>query len=909
MKRLYIKATLVKKTTLITIALYLRSSMLKEKIALVFLLLSSTIILAQNYKSIEQKVIRATRTNEPIKLDGVLDEKVWQTPGYSDFVQRDPIDGGRPTEKTVVWIAYDDNALYVAARLYDSEPEKIVSRLGRRDDSLESDWFQFSVDPYYDRRTGFQFRINPAGSIIDETLYNDVGEDDTWDGIWDWAARIDEQGWVVEIRIPYNQLRFPKKDEYIWGVNFGRTIHRKNENNTFVWIPKEDRGFVSHFAKLIGIKNINPGRHIELLPYAVGQAEYSPGEDGNPFDTGKKYLGNTGLDLKIGLKSNLTLDAAINPDFGQVEVDPAVINLSAYETYYDERRPFFIEGSSIFEFGWGGATSWSTFDWGTPNFFYSRRIGRAPQGNVSNDDGYVNIPDRTNILGAVKLSGKIGNGWNIGFLNALTAREYANIDFEGERFQEEVEPFSYYGILRAQKEFNDGNQGFGFITTSVARNLRTKNLKDILNKNAMGLGLDGWTFLDKNKTWVITCWFGGSQVAGSTEAITELQKSSLHYYQRPDAPHVELDETATSLSGLAGRIAINKEKGNFRINAALGAISPGLDTNDVGFQWQGDVINTHVYASYISFQPGKIFRRYTIAVATYRNYDFAGNKVGEGYYLFINPKFLNYWGFNLTVGYKPQTWDNDLTRGGPLAINPSFKFGNFTLYSDSRKPVVLSFNSNFSNYDSGSYDWDFGVSLRWKPKSNISLSVGPTYSFRYSVAQYVEQIEDTYMTETYGNRYIFSDINQKTLTNEVRLNWTFTPKLSFQLYMQILLATGDYDKFKELARVRSYDFNQFGLNNSTINCSDDEYFVDPDGPGFAPVFSFENPDFNYKSLRGTAVLRWEYMPGSTLYFVWTQNRSDDRNPGDFRMGRDLSDLFNAHGDNIFLIKFSYRWNL
>jgi hypothetical protein len=882
---------------------------LKEKIALAFLLLSSIVIFAQNQQIKTQKVVQAIRTYEHIKLDGVLDEKAWQNPGHSDFVQSDPIDGSEPTEKTAVWIAYDDNALYVAARLYDSEPEKIVSRLVRKDDSLESDWFIFCVDPYYDRRTGFQFTVNPAGSIRDATLFNDSWSDDTWDGVWEWAAHIDEQGWIVEIRIPYDQLRFPKKNEYIWGVNFIRHIKRKNERDAFVWIPKEERGYVSHFARLVGIKDINPGRHLELLPYTVGQVEFSPGEDGNPFDTGKKYLGNTGLDLKIGLKSNLTLNAAVNPDFGQVEVDPAVINLSAYETYYEEKRPFFIEGRNIFEFGWGGATSWSSFDWWQPDFFYSRRIGRAPQGDVSNNNGYVNTPDRTTILGAVKLSGKIAHGWNFAFLNALTDREYANIDSEGERLQDEVEPLSNYSVLRTQNEFNDGKQGFGLITTYLARDLRTENLKDILNSKAFALGFDGWTFLDKNKTWVITGWFGGSQVAGSTEAITELQESSRHYYQRPDVTHVYLDKTATSLSGWAGRFTINKEKGNFLFNAALGLVSPGFDTNDVGFHGKSDVINSHIMTGYASYHPGKIFRKYWIAVATHRNFDFAGNKVGEGYYFFMNPQFLNYWDFYLLVGYYPQCWDNTLTRGGPLAVDPSFKFMRLTINSDSRKLVVLSLNTNVFNFTSGSYNWDFGVSLRWKPKSNISLSIGPYYSFRYSIAQYVDQIEDPHMTETYGNRYIFSDINQKTLTNEVRLNWTFTPKLSFQLYMQILLATGDYDKFKEFARARSYDFNQFGLNNSTINFLDDEYFVDPDGSGLAPVFSFENPDFNYKSLRGTAVLRWEYMPGSILYFVWTQNRSDDRNPGDFRMGRDLSNLFNAHGDNIFLIKVSYRWNL
>lgn len=888
--------------------------MLKRKLtkpALVLLFLSPLIIFGQNSKPSkpqEQKVVQAYRTDEAIKLDGVLDEKVWQKPGYSDFVQSDPIDGSEPTEKTVVWIAYDDNSLYVAAHLLDSEPEKIVSRLGRRDDFVESDWFRFAVDPYYDRLTGFRFGVNPAGSITDETLFNDSWCDYTWDGVWEWSARIDEQGWAVEIRIPYNQLRFPKKDEYIWGVNFRRSIKRKNEVDNFVWIPKEERGYVSHFAKLVGIKDINPGRHIELFPYAVGQAEYSPGEDGNPFDTGKKHFGSTGFDLKVGLRSNLTLDATINPDFGQVEVDPAVINLSAYETYYQEKRPFFIEGRNIFRFGYGGATSMSSFDWGNPDFFYSRRIGRTPQGDVA-EDGYANIPDRTTILGAAKLSGKIANGWNIGFLNALTAREYAKINTDGERFQEEVEPFSYYGLLRAQKEFNNGNQGFGFITTSVVRDLGTENLKDTLNSNAFSFGFDGWTFLDKNKTWVISGWMGRTQVAGSPTAITDLQKSSLHYYQRPDAPHVELDETATSLGGWAGRININKEKGNFLFNAAFGAISPGFDTNDLGFQWSADVINSHIMLGYASYHPGKIFRNYWVAVATHRNYDFTGNKVGEGYYFFAEPQFLNYWGFFLLVGYYPQTWDNDLTRGGPLVINPSFKFARLSIFSDNRKPLVLSINSNWFNFASGSYNWDAEVTLRWKPKSNISLSIGPSYRFRYSVAQWVDLFDDSLMTETYGTRYVFADIGQKTLTNVVRLNWTFTPTLSFQLYMQILMATGDYDRFKELARPRSYDFNQFGQGQSTISYSDDEYTVDPDGPGLAPAFIFENPDFNFKSLRGTAVLRWEYMPGSTLYFVWTQNRCDEANPGDFRLGRDLRDLFNAHGDNVFLVKISYRWNL
>ncbi|MDH5714950.1 MAG: carbohydrate binding family 9 domain-containing protein [Candidatus Aminicenantes bacterium] len=879
---------------------------MKKKLVLVVLFLFPFVLLAQDSEQTEQKVVQAIRADEPIKIDGVLNEQVWQGAGYSEFVQSDPIDGAQPTEKTTVWVAYDDRSLYVAARLYDSQPESIVSRLGRRDDLVDSDWFEFAVDPYYDRLTGFQFRVNPAASIIDETLYNDSWSDSSWDGVWDWAARVDEQGWAVEIRIPYNQLRFPKKEEYVWGVNFRRTIKRKNEKDGFIWIPKEDRGYVSHFARLEGIKGINPGRHIEFLPYAVAQAEYTPAESGNPYATGKNYFGNTGVDLKVGLKSNLTLDAAINPDFGQVEVDPAVINLTAYETFYQERRPFFIEGSSIFNFGYGGATSFSSINWWEPNFFYSRRIGRAPQGYVS-QSGYVNFPDRSTILGAAKISGKIGSGWNIGFINALTAREYAEIDSGGERFREEVEPFSYYGVLRVQKEFNESNQGFGFITTSVLRDLKSDNLQDILNQNAFSLAFDGWTFLDKNKTWVITGWMGGTRVAGSQADILRLQQAPQHYFQRPDAAHVELDEDATSLSGWAGRIYLNKEKGNFIFNAAVGAISPGFDTNDAGFHSRGDVVNSHLMFGYQSLHPGKVFRNWRIILAPYRNYDFGGNKFDNGYLLLASAQFLNYWGVELMTGYKPPAWNNDLTRGGPLMKSPAYRHGNLSIYSDSRKPVVLSMNSEYSENTAGSFGWSNGVSLRWKPRSNISISFGPSYSFRRSIFQWITRVKDPLMVDTYGTRYIFSDIDQRTFSTSIRLNWTFTPKLSFQLYTQILLGVGDYERFKELARARSYDFNIFGQEQSTISYADDMYTVDPDGWGSAPSFSFHNPDFNLKSLRGTAVLRWEYLPGSTLYFVWTQNRAGYANPGDFNFSRDIGDVFSAPGDNIFLIKISYRW--
>ena len=882
------------------------------KSAFIIIFLSPLFLLAQPPTPQAQKTVHAIRANGPISIDGVLEETAWQEEGYSDFIQSDPTDGAQPTEKTKVWVAYDEKSLYVAARLYDSQPELITSRLGRRDDFVDSDWFIFAVDPYYDRRSGYQFAVNPAGSIVDWTLYNDEWDDSTWDGVWEWKALIDEEGWTVEIRIPYNQLRFPKKDEYVWGVNFRRVIKRKNERIGFVWVAKEDSGYVSRFAKLLGIKDIRPGRHIEFLPYSVVQAQYSPEESGNPFETGNKYLGNTGFDLKIGLKSNLMLDTTVNPDFGQVEVDPAVINLSDYETYFSEKRPFFIEGSNIFDqFGRGGATSNANINWSSPSFFYSRRIGRAPQGDVE-QDGHVNFPDRSTILGAFKFTGKVGKGWNIGFINALTAREYAEIDSGGQRFKEEVEPFSYYGVLRTLREFNEGKQGLGFIATSVVRDLSNENLEGILNKNAFSLAMDGWAFLDKNKTWVLGGWFGGTRVEGSQSAILDLQQSSLHYYQRPDATHVEVNEEATSLSGWGGRFYINKQKGNFLFNAAFGALSPGFDPNDVGFQHgTSDTINAHLLLGYYWPHPGKIFRNWNIIGGPFRNYDFGGNKIWDGYLVAADGQFLNYWRFNTMFAYNPKTISNTLTRGGPLALIPSGYQINLGFSTDSRKPIVISAHENYYSRPTDGYSWNGDVSIRWKPRTNISFSFGPGYYVRKSSIQWVTKADDPLMTETFGSRYVFGDYFQRMLSSNIRLDWTFNPRLSLQLYLQPLLAVGKYNQFKELARPKKYEYNLFGEDGSTISYSDidEEYTVDPDGPGPAPDFSFGNPDFNFKSLRGTIVLRWEYLPGSILYFVWTQNRANEANPGDFNFGRDMGDLFTTPGDNIFLIKISYRWNI
>ncbi|MBC7361678.1 MAG: carbohydrate binding family 9 domain-containing protein [Candidatus Aminicenantes bacterium] len=862
-------------------------------------------------KAQEQKVVHAFRVNSSIKLDGLLEEEVWKThEPVSDFLQRDPNDGEKASELTEVWVAYDDTNLYVAAYCHDSDPKGVIGLLGRRDSFVDSDWFFFAVDPYFDRRSGYLFGVNPSGSIVDEVLSNDVNEDESWDGIWEAKAARVADGWTLEMRIPFNQLRFPKKDVYVWGVNFQRTIKRKNEKVAFAWVPKEDNAYVSRFARLEGIEKINPGRRVELYPYSVGQAQFRPAEPGNPFETGHKYLGNAGFDLKVGLKSNLNLDVTVNPDFGQVEVDPAVINLSAYETYYQEKRPFFIEGASIFNnFGRGGVYLNANINWPNPRLFYSRRIGRQPQGYVTHD-GYVSFPDRTTILGAFKLTGRVGSGWNVGFISALTGREFATVDDMSNRYQDEVEPLTYYGVLRVQKDINDGQQGMGFMATGVMRDLNTEMLSAILNKNAFSLAADGWSFLDKKRTWVVGGWIGGTFIQGSQDDIYRLQQSSTHYFQRPDATHVSLDPEATSLNGWGGQFKLAKQQGNSLFLFSAGALSPGFDPNDAGFQSSSsDVIDLMGLYGYQHTKPGKIFRQWLLIGGGSRQYDFGGNSVFSCLAASFQGVLNNWWDFEYTFIFMPESLNNRLTRGGPMALLPWAFMNELRLSSDSRKPVVLEGDFFYQRIHNNSYDWRADFAVRWKPMSNLSLSVGPQLGREVNETQWVTKVADPLMTETFGNRYVFGRIDQKIVAAEIRVNWIFTPKLSLQAYLQPFIAAGKYDRFKQLNRPRAYDYLVYGEGESTIVAGESEYIIDPDGSGPAASFSIYNPDFNYKSMRGTVVLRWEYRPGSLLYLVWTQNRADYSYPGQFSLWRDLGNLFTAPGDNIFLVKFSYRFEL
>jgi hypothetical protein len=873
-----------------------------------FLFFSQVLVFAKSKDT--TKEITAIKITKDITIDGKLTESVYQKTPITGFVQRDPDEGKEESEKTHVWVSYDEANLYVSAKMYDSNPGEIDASLMRRDYIVESDWFFFFVDPYNDKRTGYFFAINAGGSISDGILYNDSWNDYSWDGIWQGETHIDETGWSMEMKIPISQLRFKEEEIMKWGVNFNRDIKRKKESDYFVMVPKTESGFVSHFAELNGLNGIKSQQRLEVLPYLVQKAQFLEHESSDPFYKGNQFNTSIGADFKLGLGSSITIDGTINPDFGQVEVDPAVVNLSAFETFFPEKRPFFIEGSNIFSFGYGGSNNNWGFNFGVPQLFYSRRIGRYPQGDNSDND-YADIPKETTILGAAKLTGKIGDNWTLGTLSAVSERTFAALDYNGIRSREEVEPLTHYGVLRSQKEFNNGKQAIGIIFTSVNRKLSDSNLNSHLAGNAFTFGLDGWTFLDDDETYIITANVIGSYTNGSKSAIEDLQKRPYRYLQRPDAEFARIDINRTSLAGWFTRVALNKQKGNFYINTSIGAVSPGFENNDLGFQWHGNKLNGHIVAGYRWYEPDKIFRRKSLYLSHFRDYNFDGDNTNNGIMLFSNWQFNNYYGIDLRASHNFSVYNDRWTRGGPIVKLPSETWLFLSAYSDSREKIIGNLYFNFGTDKNGTKIYDSGFDVQWKPSSQVDISIGPELSNRNEKRQWVDSYEDNTAIYTYGSRYLFAEIDQKTISGNVRLNWTFTPQLSLQLFLQPLFSVGAYNNFVQLAQAGTNQYNSFGEGNSTIEYSEteDEYIINPDLSSNAEIYTFSNPDFNFKSLRGNLVLRYEMLPGTILYLVWSHDRTNDENAGNFNFKRDLTNLWKAETNNIFLLKFSYWLNV
>ncbi|MEO5988197.1 MAG: DUF5916 domain-containing protein [Candidatus Eisenbacteria bacterium] len=839
----------------------------------------------------------------------MLDEPVWQSADLiTAFKQRDPDQGAAPRQRTEARIAYDNEAIYIAAWLYDTTPDSIVARLGRRDGGVRSDMFVAFLDPFHDKRTGYYFGVSAAGTLIDGTLYNDGWDDDSWDAVWQAQVKRDSKGWYAEMKIPFSQVRFNSSADMVWGVSLDRRLVRSGERASLSYAPRGQSGFNSLFPELHGLKGIQAKHTVELIPYITGKGESVLHDADDPFRDNFDTQGAIGGDLRTGLGANLTLNATMNPDFGQVEIDPAQVNLSDVETFFDEKRPFFVEGSSVFRAGNNGANDYWNFHWPEPIFFYPRRIGRAPQGDTPAAD-FAQVPLAAHILGAAKVTGQPAKGWNFGTLHALTGQEDAKLSTGGVESTASVEPFTYYGVLRGMREFNDRRQGLGLMTTAVARRFESDDALDQqLNRSNLVTTLDGWTFLDKDRTYVLSGWAAGTSVSGTRERITRLQRSSAHYYQRPDVDYLGVDTSATSLGGYGARVWLNKQNGKVLLNTALGMMSPGFDNNDLGFLFRNDVINSHFGLGYQWNDPKGIRQYANVITALYSGWNTGGIHTSAGVHVGGNVEFTNRYSLNGDINASAALLSDRRTRGGPLMRSAAGLSGSVYFDTDGNSRFFYSLSVQGGGDAAGGSNFGVKPSANWKALPNLTFSLGPEFNRSRNDAQYVKRVTDDLATNTYGSRYVFAELDQTTFAAQLRVDYAITPALSFQVYAQPLVSSGSYTGYKELAKGSSYDFVTYGVTpGSTYDPATGT--ADPDGAGPAAPFNVGNPDFTFRTVRGNAVLRWEYLPGSAAYLVWTQERTDRVSEGRFSLDNSLTQLARAPANNVFLVKVSHHFEL
>jgi hypothetical protein len=802
----------------------------------------------------------------PIVLDGDLSDPAWvQATPIAAFVQREPREGAPGTMLTEARVAFDATSIYVAVRAFDPDPARIMGFLTRRDAESSSDWVHVLIDSYHDRRTAYQFGVNPVGVKRDTYWFNDSNNDDSWDAVWDVVSRRDSDGWCAEFRIPFSQLRFSRGGDGVLGFAVMRNVARLNETTTWPLLSKNASGFVSSFGELSGVTIGRASKRLELVPYVVGEIGTTPLDAGNPLQNSPDHDISVGLDLKYAVTPALNLTSTINPDFGQVEADPAVVNLSAFETFFSEKRPFFIEGSGTYQ-----------FECRDCSLFYSRRIGRAPRGAPTiGDDEFMVNPVQTTILGASKLTGRVRD-FSVGVLAAATQEEEADIAFGSLRRSEVIEPATFYSVSRARREFSD-QSSLGFIFTTTHRDLKEGVL--FLPDDAITGGLDyDWRI---GKRWGLNGYWAGSSVNGSPLAIDALQRNNVHSFQRPDADHVEVDPFAETLRGHSGMASFGKIAGEqTRMNVQVAFKSPGFEVNDLGFQQRADVITQNGWFQLRRTTPGKYTRERFLNFNQWSAFNYGGDRLETGGNVNANWQFQNLWRAGGGISFNARTFDDRLTRGGPGGYSqPNINSWQWVNTND-RLPVSLQWNSGFGGDGHGRY-YEFEPRVVIRPVSSFSTEVGFRYSNNITDAQWVAEAFDTA-----GRHYVFGRLEQETHALTLRVNYTMTPNLSLQIYGQPFVSAGHYANYKELVDGRAKEY-------------EDRY----------ALYDYaSNADFNVLSFRTTNVLRWEYRPGSTLFVVWQQGREGQGEPGRFSYRNDYSSLFSTPATNTLLIKFAYWMN-
>ena len=894
--------------------------------ALAFVFAASAASAQQTTKSQNdpRPVAQAAARQGPIALDGKLTEGGWAaaTP-IGDLTQAVPNEGAAASEKTDIRVLYDESAIYIGARMFDTKGRKGVRAvLTRRDQlmtdrSLTSDKIAFVFDPFHDKNTRMWFEVNPLGVKGDH-----ANGDNSFDPVWDVATSIDSLGWVAEFRIPLSQLRFSRDKSQVWGMQVWRSIDRLNEQDMWAFWRSNEFGGPAYFGTLEGMSIESQPRQIELVPYLTSRAKLDRVPSSDPYHSDREMLYRAGADFKLNVTSNLTLDATVNPDFGQVEVDPAVVNLSVFETTFSEKRPFFISNSQYFSSG--GFSCYFCNNVSSMNLIYTRRIGRSPQlaGLVGSRAEYMDATDATTILGAAKITGRTKGGLTVGLLDAVTNRETARFRLPGsaEDREQEIEPLSNYFIGRLRKDLRGGSTRIGAITTMVNRSLSNTDEEQRLRRRANVVGLDidhRW----KNREFSFNLQTALTSIGGDSAAIRRAQESSARYYNRVGREasgdglfDTGYDPTRTSLNGYGLYARFAKETGNWLYETTQNWRSPGFEANDMGVLSRSDYrwMLTNVARQWTT--PGSWYRFLWASAGAQQQFNYEGDRNDIDFHSNVSATFKNYWNFGIFNIYHPTNFDERLTRGGPTVKRYGYNMFSANVSGDSRKRIVWNVNSSrilpVDNDEGGRQSISGNITI--KPTASTTVSFGPSFDRDRTAQQFVTSFADAAAPEGFGGRrYVFARLEQKTFAVDTRINATFTPTLTLQLFAQPFLASGHYTNFKEFARPRTGEMTRYGRDNgSTIATETNSsgatvYRIDPDGSGSAASFTVGNPDFNIRSLRGTAVMRWEYRPGSTLFFVWTQQRDGFDTFGNFDFSRDRSALFRDRPTNVFQVKATY----
>lgn len=844
---------------------------------------------------------RAVRRAGAIAVDGVLDEAAWAAaPSHAGFVQRFPNDQSQVTLQTRFALLYDDDAVYVGVWADDPQPQLIRALLTRRDVDAPADAVTVAFDSYHDRRTAYAFQLNAAGVQRDMLLSDDTNQDDTWDAVWISGVAITSTGWTAEYRIPLSQLRYAHADTQEWGLQVLRVVGRTGEQDSWSPWPRSTPQVVSKFGVVGGIDHLKPATRLELLPYASTGIARMPVDEGDPLNDRTTWRKNLGLDVKYGLGPAFTLSATLNPDFGQVEADPSKVNLSANELFFAEKRPFFLEGADLFRLPIGNS------DNTVEGAFYSRRIGAAPP-DPDTDYDYIKKPDSTTIYGAAKLTGKTASGWSVGVLDAVTGEERAEIltpEIAGDetsaavaamRERPIVAPLTNYAIARIKRDFGEGATSVGMSATAVNRKLDGTGLEATLRDQAYTGGLQlqhRWA----DNAWTANLNLLGSWVHGSKEAIQDTQENPRHYFQRPDSEDSHVDPNRTSLAGAAAKWTIGQmgDTKHWRFWFGGDLRTPGLELNDAGFQGYADRMVPYALLLYHDDTPGEHVLNWNVNGDVFIMNNFEPRLLDVGFEYNAFAQLTNYWTFNAGGNLERGGWNTAALRGGSaLRIDPGFS-NYLSIGTDSRKAVKLSLDANyFHNPTQDVWETNLNLGATIQARSNLDIFVGPGFYLRRDPLQYIDEVD------TDVPHYLFARVHERDVAMTLRVNWAFSPHLTLQAYAQPFIASVHYDQFKDVDNPGAKRFSdRFRM------LAPGEFAFTEDERAAALVF--DRPDFNFRQLRSTVVLRWEYRPGSAVFAIWSHGQTDDTyNDGRLRLGRDLSALGRADSENVVMVKANY----